>query len=65
MTAAAFRKFNAAQDEMARAAMPRVSAADPVPETPAPISLAKARWSLGRRFETKGAFTLGEAVGRA
>lgn len=52
---------------MIRASMPRTSAADP---TPLPAFAAPDRpvgtvWSLGRRIEMKGAFTLAEVVGRA
>lgn len=64
MTMNAFRRYVRAEETMIRASMPKTNAVDPTPlpafatdEQP-----SRVRWSLGRRFETKAAFTFAEVA---
>lgn len=55
-----FRRYAQIEDQMIRAAMPRTSVADPLPAF-VPTN-ARVRWSLGRRYEQKAAFTFAEVA---
>ena len=56
-----FRSMTRMEETMMRAAMPRTSAADPIPERK-PTQTPRATWSLGRRYEQKSGWQFSEVA---